>query len=56
MSLSHGEEGPRARVVEYESHVLGLAAIVVSVVYGGQNAKSSLRSVLYEGRSRMSVS
>ena len=33
MSLSHSEEGPGTRVVQYELHVLGLAAVVISVTY-----------------------
>ena len=48
MSLPHGEEGSGVSVIQYEPHVLGLAPVVVSVIYGRQDAKSSIRPVLYE--------
>ena len=50
MSFTHGEMGAWAGVVEYESHVFGLALVVVSVVNGRGDTKPSIRSILDEWR------
>ena len=42
MSLFHGEKGSGVCIVEHESHVLGLAAIVIGVMYEGRNAELSI--------------
>ena len=56
MPLSHGEEGPGTCVIEYEPHVLGLAAIIISVTYGGRDTETSIQLILYKGWTGMSVS
>ena len=56
VSPSHGEEGPQARVIEYEVNVLGLALVVVGVTDRSCDTKLSVRPILHEWRSRMGVS
>ena len=46
MSLTHGERGSRAGVVEYKSDVFGLALVVVSIINGRRDAESSVRPIL----------
>ena len=48
MSSSHSKEGPRARVVEYEAHILGLALVVVRISYGHHDAESSIGLILHK--------
>ena len=48
VSSAHGEVGPWASVVEYKSHVFGLAFIVVGVIDGRCDAKPSIGSILDE--------
>ena len=46
--LSHSEEGSGVGVIQYESHILGFATIVVSVTYGRRNAELPIQSILHE--------
>ena len=55
VSPPHGKEGPRARVVEYEMDILGLALVAMCIVDGGSDAKSSVGPILHERWSRMGV-
>ena len=48
VAFTHGEMGARAGVVEYESHVFGLALVVVSVVNGRGDAKPPVGPILDE--------
>ena len=56
MSLSHGEESPGARIVQYELHIFGFALIVISVAYRHQDAEPSIRPILYKWGNRVSES
>ena len=55
MSFTHGKVGPGARVVEYESHIFGLAFVIVSVVNWHRDAESSVRLILDKRRPWMCV-
>ena len=48
VSFTHGEVGARAGVVEYKAYVFGLALVVVSVINGRRDAKSSIGPIFDE--------
>ena len=55
VSPSHSEEGPWARVVEYETDIFGLALVVICIADGNCDAESSVGPILHEQWSRMGV-
>jgi hypothetical protein len=48
VSFTHGEMSSGTSVVEYESHIFGLAFVIIGVVDGCRDTESSVRSVLNE--------
>ena len=53
--FTHGEMSVWAGVVEYESHVFGLALVVVGIVNRCGDTEPPVRSILDERWSRMRV-
>ena len=55
MSFTHGEVGAWAAIVEYESDVFGFTLVVIGVVDGRHDTKSSVGPVFDERGSRVHV-
>ena len=55
MPLPHGEMGTRTGVVQYEAYILGLASIIVGIVYRRGDAEPAVGPIFDKRQPRVCV-